>query len=74
MASIHIPQPGTEHGPCIDCDHIDCGQMRDIAASICRYCGCEIGYDRQLFSDDQPNQYCHRTCREHDVMAQDKPR
>jgi hypothetical protein len=72
MASIVIPQPGTKRGPCIDCDHIDCQHQRDIAASICRLCGCEIGHGKGLFRDDYENQYIHETCLEHNIMSQDR--
>lgn len=48
MAYFHVPQPGTEHGPCADadCGHEDCKAQRQIVDHKCVICGEPIGHDR----------------------------
>jgi hypothetical protein len=53
MAAGQLPRPGTEYGPCADpCAHTDCAATRAMAASPCRVCGQEIGYDTGFYRED----------------------
>jgi len=63
MASITIPKPGSDFGPCENpsCGHVDCGDHRCNAAKLCTICRKPIGYDRHCYlnGDDSP---CHHVC------------
>jgi hypothetical protein len=53
MASIRLPFPGTEYGPCKeDCEHKDCKATKEMATTKCYICGQEIGYDTGFYRDD----------------------
>lgn len=68
MAAGFLSAPGTEYGPCNECHHTDCAQMRGTADSICPHCGESIGYDRRFFELECDQrvalgaQYVHESC------------
>ena len=65
MAPGFLASPGTEHGPCLDinCGHIDCKQTREMAETICEYCGESIGYDRGFYYSHIKG-FVHSACHE----------
>lgn len=72
MARGYLAQPGTEHGPCVDCTHVDCAESRRMAASTCRFCGKPIGYDTDFYADPEmktvtPQPLVHALCLELEV-------
>ncbi len=69
MAAGTIPTPGKvvnglEIGPCINekCKHIDCAEIRQMAAWRCDYCFKEIGYETRFYKVD--GQLVHADCHE----------
>lgn len=55
MAAGTLPVPGSQYGPCLEvCEHRDCAQTRQMAATLCVDCSQPIGYDRAFYqrSDD----------------------
>lgn len=61
MAAGMLASPGTEYGPCEnDCDHRDCTATRKMAATVCRICKVQIGYDRRFYSEGDPVQMVRR--------------
>jgi hypothetical protein len=68
MAAGTLHEPGTAFGPCTEaCQHTDCAATRDMAASVCRFCGTAIGYGRRFY-DDQ-GELSHASCLEDSVVA-----
>jgi len=50
MASSALQKPGTKHGPCAaHCEHQDCCESRQMAASACPICNKPIGYGNQFY-------------------------
>lgn len=64
MASLSLPSPGTEYGPCVPaCEHRDCAATRAMAESICRLCNGPIGYGRPCYGDEKaPGGFVHSVC------------
>lgn len=77
MAINHLPAPGKkisdgpfageQVGPCLEenCEHSDCETTRQMAASICRFCGEAIGYETAFTGDPEPDNpfgICHFRC------------
>lgn len=64
MAAGMLPKPGTPLGPCDgECEHIDCAATREQAASACRLCHAEIGYDTRFYIDpENRSRYVHAAC------------
>lgn len=61
MASVVIPRPGSQLGPCEgSCEHRDCEQARADAALVCNGCGQPLGYQRHVYSD--PQDPWHESC------------
>lgn len=61
MAAGMLSSPGTEYGPCEnDCDHRDCAATRTMAATVCRICKVQIGYDRRFYSEGDPAKMVRR--------------
>lgn len=53
MRWLTLPKPGTKYGPCQEpCSHTDCEATREMAATICHYCGQPIGYDTPFVQID----------------------
>ena len=51
-ANPGIQEPGKKYGPCKTvCTHRDCGQSRETATSLCRFCCKVIGYDTRFYND-----------------------
>lgn len=78
MAAGRLPAPGTEFGPCIvptpdgkgsdACGHTDCAATRAEAATICRFCGKEIGYETRFYIESDTRQLVHADCLEDNVL------
>lgn len=49
MAAGIMSEPGSQRGPCVDCVHIDCAEIRADAQRICPACGAPIGYGRRFY-------------------------
>lgn len=66
MAAGRLPAPGTPFGPCTDpCQHIDCAATRRDAASLCRICTREIGYETRFYAEyTSTRQLVHAACLE----------
>jgi hypothetical protein len=69
MAAGYIQKPGREWGPCLDpCSHLDCKANREMAASLCKYCHQQIGYERGFYNvretANDPNDLVHSSCHE----------
>lgn len=65
MAWIKIGRPGTKWGPCVkvDCGHVDCQQLRDLAEKVCTVCKVRIGYESPMTSAEQEQgEYDHLDC------------
>ena len=65
MAAGILPKPGTKHGPCKRCEHIDCRQTRRDAESLCRVCQRPIGYQTRFYRETDPpgrNNLVHAAC------------
>ena len=64
MASIAIPKPGTEHGPCVDtkCGHADCEINRHAAKGTCELCGKRIGFDTDFMIAEEGDGAVHSLC------------
>lgn len=69
MRFIIIIEPGEKYGPCIDCKHDECCQLREIAAVICHLCGALIGF-RQAFCYDADHRQVHFICLAAEVAKQ----
>jgi len=67
MASNIVSAPGTQHGPCLDCDHPDCRGLRNIAAATCGLCAQPIGYERRFYQAADKTNYLHAVCIEHSI-------
>lgn len=69
MAAGRLPEVGTEYGPCEgECKHLDCAETRRMAASVCRYCDGQIGYETRYYSEaESPKSYVHARCAEDDA-------
>lgn len=79
MAASTLPEPGkvvrgTEIGPCVDpCEHTDCAQTREMAASICRFCNEPIGYEVRFYTDpDNKEHLVHALCLEISISKEDQ--
>lgn len=60
--SVYPQKPGTKYGPCEgECKHTDCAKSRKDAASLCRICGKEIGYDNMVFFETN-DELVHAEC------------
>lgn len=71
MAAGYLSPPGTEFGPCEECDHHDCGKVRAEAESKCKLCGKSIGYHRGFYRDDEygnAHRMVHAVCLEEKVL------
>jgi hypothetical protein len=57
--------PGKPGGPCKDCQHAACQEMRRIVAAICTGCLKPIGHLRNFYTGRDFNgaNYTHATCR-----------
>lgn len=65
MAAGYLSKPGTEYGPCEGgCEHRDCAATREMAATVCRFCGEPIGYDRGFYWGDRIEDRAHASCAE----------
>lgn len=62
MPGVRIPRPGTEGGPCVECHHRECRELRDDAAEICPECGDPCGFDRLLFERWRDRRRVHANC------------
>jgi len=63
MAPGLLAPPGQPAGPCIEpCQHRDCAATRQMAETVCHYCGKPIGYDRGFY--DHEHQLVHSACLE----------
>lgn len=69
MRFIIIIEPGEKYGPCRDCHHDECRQLREIAAVICHLCGSLIGY-RRAYCLDADLRQVHFTCLAVEVTKQ----
>jgi hypothetical protein len=50
--TMNLASPGSRYGPCqTDCIHPRCKRSRRAAATICRQCGQEIGYNVNHIAD-----------------------
>jgi hypothetical protein len=78
MAAGWLSPPGTQYGPCEGtCHHSDCAEWRLMAASVCRLCEKNIGYDTRFYKDpetrDKPmalRRYVHAFCVEHAIRQE----
>lgn len=71
MASGIIPKPGSRYGPCVaGCEHRDCKENREDAASLCRHCGKPIGFDTGMYADGHPRRFVHAVCEEKAVESE----
>lgn len=62
MASGRLPNPGTKYGPCEGgCNHTDCAETWEMAKRKCKYCGQQIGFDREFF-DFGNFEFAHASC------------
>lgn len=68
MAAGRLPEPGSEYGPCITCEHIDCQETRERARGLCRFCDGVIGYGNRYYSEtsltDGVRELVHANCLE----------
>lgn len=73
MAAGTIPSPGSKYGPCKSaCQHRDCAENREDAASACRHCGKPIGFDTRMYADGHPRKFVHAACEEAAVEAEQR--
>ena len=78
MAAGRLPKPGTKLGPCKDeCKHIDCKKTREMAWSICKYCGIVIDYEKRFYilptPDPQRVELVHAVCHEDAIESEQIP-
>lgn len=68
MAAGTLPSPGKvvngeEIGPCVGgCEHKDCAQTREGAASPCWVCGGPIGYEHPFVQRNGWKELAHEVC------------
>lgn len=63
MAYIKVSAPGTQFGPCVECQHKDCAEQVKTAAQICAICNQTIGYETNFsgMPEDQ-SKVAHFSC------------
>lgn len=71
MAAGYLSEPGTEYGPCEECDHRDCAETRSLAAKVCPECAESIGYGRGFYQDGTWTTLTHSVC-EYKRIAREK--
>ena len=73
MSAVMIERPGVGLGPCLKCEHEDCAENRQLAASRCDICKKPLGYDTKFFMDpvdDKPNfRKTHMLCRVKEIES-----
>ena len=64
MAAIFVSEPGTEYGPCNECEHTDCANLRRQAEAECSACGQPIEYMKRFYITDVggAKAYAHELC------------
>jgi hypothetical protein len=69
MAAGILPKPGSKAGPCKRCEHVDCTETRDRAASNCIYCRKPVGYGVRVYQhgDYTVHAVCHEDAAEHNA-------
>ena len=68
MAYAMTPAPGTKLGPCAKpCEHRDCRESRNDAATVCPRCKEAIGYERPWTSYNLF--HWHTTCLQKEADA-----
>jgi hypothetical protein len=59
----NIPAPGGVVGPCIECEHVSCIEVRELVKLPCGICGRPIGYGN-LYRYRFPSDRVHFICEE----------
>lgn len=65
MAAGIMQQPGSQYGPCPKpCEHDDCRDTRELAATPCARCGAVIGFGVRFYHLTGTPGYAHAACEE----------
>lgn len=61
MRLLILTRPGEKHGPCQQCQHHECAEQRELAASACHCCQDLIGFHR-AYCFDADGRPVHYAC------------